>query len=500
MLDRVVAAIDVHVRAQGSNGGFRTPGADGTGKWVGGPRRTPAADPLEGWGHTSLARAFAEVAGGMEKIGLLDVNIDDDDDPTTPNVTRRTSYLHMFKTSRSYLVSVGSTYCPNQELGDAKGVWSANHAAGLLDKTAAWAEETVLTQVVLPAIGLANFSDAMWHAKNPKYPRPRGNWVTISPAGISLEAIGSLAGGYSAAYSDILGDLDVWAAWAAGSGENRTYAALTAVLARMAPAFSHFRLLDNCVEPAAAGGNPGVVPYRCLKNTAYITWRNNLNPATKRTPIAPHTALVLGDPTYRREIQLFLALAGNISLFDEPSSGPHWVSELLESVPLAESFDALVALPDSTARLPQEAGHPDFAWADNVGRSVAARVGDERLFLTMQWRHDTTHGGSGFAPLAGKPVTTNGICRVELTTPTIDRLATVACGQSAGGSLTALHTLAFGPWLVAMNSDLYESRVWTVPAGYVGSRGTELVAGDTVDRLPATWTLAPNQTAVVYIT
>ena len=47
VLDRVVAAIDVHVRAQGSNGGFRTPGKDGSGLWVGGPHRIPAGDPLE---------------------------------------------------------------------------------------------------------------------------------------------------------------------------------------------------------------------------------------------------------------------------------------------------------------------------------------------------------------------------------------------------------------------------------------------------------------------
>jgi len=44
-----------------------------------------------------------------------------------------------------------------------------------------------------------------------------------------------------------------------------------------------------------------------------------------------------------------------------------------------------MAMAPSTAKLPQEEGAPDFAWADNVGRSVVARKGEERLFVTMQW-------------------------------------------------------------------------------------------------------------------
>ena len=39
-----------------------------------------------------------------------------------------TRYLRLFNASRNYLTSVGATYCPNQELGDAKGVWASNYA------------------------------------------------------------------------------------------------------------------------------------------------------------------------------------------------------------------------------------------------------------------------------------------------------------------------------------------------------------------------------------
>ena len=78
--------------------------------------------------------------------------------------------------SRNCLFSTGATYCPNQELGDAKGVWAANNAVRLLDPTLAWGEDQVLADVVLPAIGLSNWSNAMWRAKfGPNSSVPAGN-------------------------------------------------------------------------------------------------------------------------------------------------------------------------------------------------------------------------------------------------------------------------------------------------------------------------------------
>ena len=85
----------------------------------------------------------------------------------------------------------------------------------------------------------------------------------------------------------------------------------------------------------------------------------------------------------------------------------------------------------------------------------------------MQWRHDNVHGEK-FPPSEGKPVTANGICRVQVTNGTVDRLATVGCSSEMGDPLTALHVLRFGHWLVAMNSNLYLAEQWAVPASYVG--------------------------------
>jgi hypothetical protein len=85
----------------------------------------------------------------------------------------------------------------------------------------------------------------------------------------------------------------------------------------------------------------------------------------------------------------------------------------------------------------------------------------------MQWRHDNVHGEK-FPPSEGKPVTANGICRVQVTNGTVDRLATVGCSSEMGDPLTALHVLRFGHWLVAMNSNLYLAEQWAVPASYAG--------------------------------
>jgi hypothetical protein len=113
-------------------------------------------------------------------------------------------------------------------------------------------------------------------------------------------------------------------------------------------------------------------------------------------------------------------------------------------------------------------------------------------------RHDNVHDAK-FAPSLGKVVTANGICRVQLTNATVDRLATVACSAGAGEPLTSLHCLQFGSWLVAMNSDLYRAKTWTVPLKYAGRRAREMVVGGEDVTLPRSQVLLANQTVVFYV-
>jgi len=490
LLQRVALALDVHVRAQGSNGGFRlgipNNWVDDDGVWVGGPHRMDALNPLEGWGHTSIARTFILTADAFASSGLLDEQIDDDDDPMTPNVTRRNAYAQLFNMSRYYLSeSKGVTYCPNQNLGDAKGAFCANRALELLNTAtfAAWSDEEMLDRVVRPAIGLVNFSQAMWVAKTGgKVPLPAGEWVTISPAGISLEAIGSMSGGYSSGYSDILGKLDDWAVWALEWNRTATYAALVEVLDRMATSFAFYRFLDNCQKEGDASGGP----FRCLRNDGFTTWRNNANPGPPLFQTAPHVALVLKNQIYIRELQLYMQnFAGAVGQF--------YNAMPTRQIAVLSQLAALQAMPPTVTRLPHEDEHPPFAWADNVGRSVVAKACGSRIFVAFQWRHDTPWPDS----LPEKGLTPNGICRVHLLEDNgkVERLATVSCPST---SLLGVQSLGFGRFAIGMNSNLYLPQRWAVPKEYVGTNATDLVSGQHHVSVMSSLLLLPNQSIVLY--
>lgn len=102
-----------------------------------------------------------------------------------------------------------------------------------------------------------------------------------------------------------------------------------------------------------------------------------MNRGYQNTPIAPFTALVLGNEVYRRELELFFQFAGDINVFLNSPDGiadAHWVDELIhDGISLAENLKELLALPPSAQSLPNEDTAPDYAWADNVGRSVTAK-------------------------------------------------------------------------------------------------------------------------------
>lgn len=243
VLWRVALALDVHVRAQGSNGGFRRDGGPAP-IWAGGPHRHDADNPLEGWAHASLARSFLLTRVAMETGGLLAQTMDDDDDPATPNITRKAAYTQLFKGSLSYLNSTGQTLCPNQEQGDAKALFGANTALSFLQPELAWSEERMLELVVRPALGFANFTPAMWRGYSKWHQQskmPEGNWVTTSPTGISMEALGSYAGGYSQGYGDAMGGIDEFARWALQAGQHATYALIASMLRPMTESFGQFR-------------------------------------------------------------------------------------------------------------------------------------------------------------------------------------------------------------------------------------------------------------------
>ena len=222
---------------------------------------------------------------------------------------------------------------------------------------------------------------------------------------------------------------------------------------------------------------------------------------------AAETALVLKNPTYIREIQLYLSMAGSeagfFCLSTEITSeqkilcGPHFVDILRGALLFAEHVDAVLDLPPSTAMLPFETiGAP--AWADPMARVIAAHVDGHTFHAVLQYRHDDP--GPVLKPGGTVYPKPNNICRVHLVerNGTVDRLATVACGQPGEG-LLGVQSLVYGPFAVGMNSNLYRSGIWRVPDEYRGLAGVELISGQPVPVLPSSMHLQPNQTVVVYV-
>ena len=180
--------------------------------------------------------------------------------------------------------------------------------------------------------------------------------------------------------------------------------------------------------------------------------------------------------------------------------GPHFVDMLRGSISFAEGVSSLNSMPASKAKLPFENEQPS-AWADPMARAVVAHVGGQVLTAVLQYRHDTpANGGKPFKTGAVATLRPNNICRIELNEQggVVDRLASVACGQHGEG-LLGIQSLAFGDFAVGMNSNLYRSGVWKVPAAFVGVPGVELISGKKIQALPATWPLEPNVTAVVFV-
>lgn len=314
--------------------------------------------------------------------------------------------------------------------------------------------------------------------------------------------------GATFADGDAMGGVDEFARWALQAQQNKTYAVISSMLKPMIDSFAQFRKLENCVDDAGS--------FPCLRNEGFTTWRNNVNPAGPREifsdgRFALHAATVLQIPSYVRELQLALSMAGGpnqyfncmdptISAERRGECGAHFVDMLRGSISFAEGLAAVHQLSPSMSRLPFESSSAS-AWADPMARAVVARAGGQTLYAVLQYRHDTpANGGLPFQQGAVATLRPNNICRVELNEQggAVDRLASVSCGQ-LGEGLMGIQSLGFGKFAIGMNSNLYRSGEWKVPEQYAGKKAVELITGKTVFPIPKTWQLQANMTAVLFV-
>lgn len=449
LLDRIVAALDFYVLAQGSNGGFNS------GKWVGAPKRQVAGHCLEGFGTQGLGRAALLTGAALAASGRLAETLDDDADAKTPAVPRRLAWTRMLAAHRDYLVSDrGRGHATNQDLAQIRAMWLCNEALRQLEPAQAWPRAQTLAYVE-QATGLAR--------------NPMGDyWLTAKA--LALEPWGTLAGGYSGDYgvncvyqvcdlAELTGDARI---------QQQARAALRAV--------AHFYV------PGLDGeGRP------CLRREGIVNMRNTAWPGPVDYYLDGYAAAVLQEPTALRFVQLWQAQGRQFEPL--PDKSAHFLAITEARLGDAANMAKALSLPPTAARLPFEPDQADSAWADEQGGAIVVQHGQERLFLSLNWRRGFRDGKRDL-----EHAQTNDIARVHFTTPTIDRIATIAMKSLPG--FRGLYLCRYGNYYVAQNASPEQSCTLPPPSG--ARTAPDLISGKVLT-LDQPVRMPPQTTIVLYL-
>ncbi len=181
IVDRCVAWLDYQVRSQGSNGGWNN---ETYKTWIGGPDRMPANGGINA-GARAVGEVFTELAEPILEGGYLDEYIDDDLDPDTPMITRRSAYTRMYVSASDYMFNqIQRKPAVNQELFNVVSGVAYQMALKYISPSSCMPE--------------AELKKRMYEASG-ILPTPRGS-ILISPKGLSMETVGHLDGAYDGNY------------------------------------------------------------------------------------------------------------------------------------------------------------------------------------------------------------------------------------------------------------------------------------------------------------
>ncbi len=456
MLERIVAAFDFYCRAQGNSGGFMgrpLPGKDvNWPTWLGGPVRSDFSPGLE-VGQRFFWDGFGRVLPDLDKGGLLEVSIDDDLDPGTPELSRREAYTRMARRSFDlYSKQVPQCSIANQMIHNFLALNAVHKALKHLDPANAGADAGRANELAEIAVGIR---------RNPVW-----NSYSYSPDGMPLED------GYDANYGK--GGLQL-----AEVAELTRFPRIERKARLGLDSYAHFVYLSNDSEG-----------YRTLRNVEWISARIMRGvPGHERYFLSKFAARELQVPAAIRYFELQEEHGrghDKLESLDFRSAGGLW-DRVMEAV--AKANDALddrgSALPATDYRLPDERGE-DSAFVDEYLGLVALRHGDARLFASLNWE---SRMGRDWAK-----GTANHVVRLKFTTPTIQRLVTANCVDSPDGAL-GLNTLRYGPYLIVLNASEEKAFRYAVPADMRGKPAIDLLTGGQAD-LDASGMLAPMSSRV----
>jgi len=429
LIDRVVRALDYFRVAQGYNGGFDDIWSR---KWVGGPKRRRAGNCLEGFGHMGIGAAFLLMKQEIERSRCLDELVDEDDNPNTPSVPRRDAWTRLFQGSRDFLTTTRG-HAPNQDIANQVASYLSNLCLRELSPEQAWPEDKIRKY----AYAACGFEPSIYG----------GTW--ISRKGISCEPHGTLNGGYCGNYGEVTEPLCYLAQL---TGDKRIEQ--RALQVAHTHALFRYPSLDAEHRPV-------------LRKEGVITWRNNFTPGKISYGGNAHAAAVLGDRLSLRELQLALQ-HGHFYRIDLDRYWAHLQGTTVTLMRAVDHLEQAMELPASAARLPFEAGRPDFAWADEEAAAVVVRHHGERLMMSLNWRH----GFQGRKRALGN-VQVNNIARTHYTTPSIDRIANVRMESRDG--FAGFYVCRYGKYLVGMNAS--GSKTYELPIPPDWPRARDLVSG-----------------------
>ncbi|MBP8604224.1 MAG: hypothetical protein KBI46_00095 [Phycisphaerae bacterium] len=448
LLDRIVKGLDFFRIAQGANGAFGNPWGL---LWIGGPNRVNGAHCLEGFGVHALAEAFLQIHSYISPAVMNEL-VDEDDNPDTPPVTRKTSYINLFKGIINHMLT-DRGHAPNQDRAQVHAMYKSNQCLKILSPAEAWPESTA-RQWIYEAIGAL------------PCPVYGGYWE--SQKGLALEVHGTINGGYCGSY----GTAAISFIYPYGVMTGGQDALVNSIFSKEVDAFANYLYQDNDSDGFAG-----------LVNESVISWRPNKYPGVQfPSPGAfnglAYAALYLNNQNAVRILQKYLENRRLYTLDCSASAvAAHYEDNTIETIKMVNLFKQVEALAPTNARLPMEAGDT-FAWADEQAAGLAVYHNGSRLYMTLNWRHDYCSGCSRSAANA----IANNIARIHYTTDTIDRIANVQMKTPYG--LFKLYVCRYGDYLIAMNLSDTESfpvdisdLPWTDAVDLIGKVRMNLNAG-----------------------
>jgi hypothetical protein len=295
-------------------------------------------------------------------------------------------------------------------------------------------------------------------------PSQAGFWFSL--LGLPLEPWGTLGGGYDGNYGNV-NDLEEVSYLAELTGDS-----LVAQQTINAIADSQYFFAPGFDDTSGTADYSSWQKEEMI-STRSLEWPGRVDFMNDGMPYAASPS-GLNDPIAQRMTEVAYQNNDVISIL--PSSNAHYVDSIGYAVLNINSYTAALGAAATTTRIPTEAGEPDFAWVDPTGCTVAAQQTDpsgniSRLYMELQWRR-------GFSSSTVRNLSTawvDNIAQVHFTTPTIDRLATIAMDNVGG--FGGLYACSYGPYFVATNLNTTGTTSYTMPSSLWGEVGRNLVTG-----------------------